>query len=300
MSTYNGEKYLAEQIDSILAQEGVHVELFIRDDGSTDSTRNILTDYSKHYSNIHLNFGENLGCGKSFITELNTAPDFEYYAFSDQDDYWKPRKLISAVKAVKEQEVIHSKELPVIYFSNLYITDKSLNIKRKTKLEKRNHSLEASIMKRNGVCGCTMVMNSRLREIIKSMPMPEFNTLHDTFAHTLVYLYTDGSMICDSEAYIFYRQHSTNLEGGAIEWYSRLLKESKRFLSYGIEAARAKYILSNWKDEFDSEVKETLTTVANHRENFMCRLKIVFSPTFRTGFFLRTLYGKIRAALGWL
>ena len=69
MSAYNGDKYLAEQLDSILAQEGVHAELFIRDDGSKDGTRNILEDYARQHANIHVSLGENLGPGMSFITE---------------------------------------------------------------------------------------------------------------------------------------------------------------------------------------------------------------------------------------
>ena len=87
MSTYNGEKYLAEQIDSILAQKDVHVELFIRDDASQDSTREIISDYVNKYDNVHADYGtNNIGWIRSFIYALGTAPEFDYYALSDQDD----------------------------------------------------------------------------------------------------------------------------------------------------------------------------------------------------------------------
>ena len=61
MSTFNGDKYLAEQIDSILSQEGVNVELYIRDDGSSDGTRDIISHYVTHHRNIHARLGRNLG-----------------------------------------------------------------------------------------------------------------------------------------------------------------------------------------------------------------------------------------------
>ena len=89
MSTYNGEKYIRDQIDSILSQIKVNVTLFIRDDGSTDSTVKIITQYTEKYSNIKFWVGENIGVGNSFMQLLYSLTDeFDYYAFSDQDDIW--------------------------------------------------------------------------------------------------------------------------------------------------------------------------------------------------------------------
>lgn len=70
MSTYNGEKYISEQIDSILSQTGVEVELFIRDDGSKDNTVKIIEEYEQKHSNVHVDIGINLGFRQSFIQEL--------------------------------------------------------------------------------------------------------------------------------------------------------------------------------------------------------------------------------------
>lgn len=66
MSTYNGEKYLREQIDSILSQTGVNLNLVVRDDGSSDNTSGIIREYQRKYSNIHLMSSRNVGCKKSF------------------------------------------------------------------------------------------------------------------------------------------------------------------------------------------------------------------------------------------
>lgn len=96
MSTYNGEKYLKEQIDSILSQEGVDVRLYIRDDGSSDRTTDILASYQEH-KNVKIEKGNNLGFAKSFLTALDECDEADYYAFSDQDDVWEKDKLSTAI-----------------------------------------------------------------------------------------------------------------------------------------------------------------------------------------------------------
>lgn len=98
MSTYNGEKVIRPQIDSILAQTWQNWKLVIRDDGSTDQTRRILEEYQAVDSRIQIIYGENVGFSKSFFMALAACGEDGYYAFSDQDDIWKPEKLHRAVK----------------------------------------------------------------------------------------------------------------------------------------------------------------------------------------------------------
>ena len=104
MSTYNGEKYLHEQINSILGQQGVEIHLLIRDDGSSDGTVEICKEYAKKYNQITFYQGENLGVGKSFLDLLKHAPDADYYSFADQDDVWLEDKIIRAVTMIKKAE----------------------------------------------------------------------------------------------------------------------------------------------------------------------------------------------------
>ena len=92
MSTYNGEKYLKEQIESILNQEKVEVNILIRDDGSCDKTLKIIKELSKN-PKISYYEGKNIGPAKSFMDLVNKSGDkFNYYAFADQDDIWMPNK----------------------------------------------------------------------------------------------------------------------------------------------------------------------------------------------------------------
>ena len=104
MSTYNGERYLEEQVLSILNQKGIETYLIIRDDGSTDNTCRILdklcllnTDRIKVYK------GKNIGYNKSFLKLLGYAEGYDYYAYADQDDYWLPDKCLRAINILSNK-----------------------------------------------------------------------------------------------------------------------------------------------------------------------------------------------------
>ena len=100
MSTYNGEDYIREQLDSILAQSYPDVDILIRDDGSKDDTFVILKEYEERHSNIKAFQGENLGINKSFF-ELLKKSQGDYIGFCDQDDYWLPEKIEKAVQQLE-------------------------------------------------------------------------------------------------------------------------------------------------------------------------------------------------------
>lgn len=97
MSTYNGEKYLIEQIDSILNQSYENIHLFIRDDGSTDDTRSILNQFMDNPKVTVIMGTKNLGYKNSFLsllkTIVNTYDEYQYFSFSDQDDIWMKEKF---------------------------------------------------------------------------------------------------------------------------------------------------------------------------------------------------------------
>ena len=103
MSTYNGEKFIREQIESIIYQKDVELYLVIRDDGSTDSTLDIIQEYSLKYPNIFVYAGENLGYANSFLTVLKEKGGTDYYAFADQDDIWEEDKLICGINKIKNK-----------------------------------------------------------------------------------------------------------------------------------------------------------------------------------------------------
>lgn len=121
MSSYNGEKYISEQIDSILHQENCNVNLIVRDDGSSDNTCEILEQYQKNNLLTWYSDGENLRPAHSFLRLLANAPDSDYYAFADQDDYWMTDKLDHAIKAIGNRS-----DIPMIYYANSELVDSEL------------------------------------------------------------------------------------------------------------------------------------------------------------------------------
>lgn len=209
MSTYNGEKYLVEQIESILAQINVDVTLVARDDGSSDSTITILNTYSEKGKLILLKDDCNLGPACSFMNLLYESKDFDYYAFADQDDIWRKEKLVTAISMIKENE-----NIPALYCSNQWImVDGEITGLRFT--QKMDHGIVQAICG-NVFSGCTMVFNRKLADILKQRSnRPSSNTLktrmHDTWV--IAVAECTGVVVYDENSYIEYRIHANNTVG---------------------------------------------------------------------------------------
>ena len=177
LSTYNGEKYLIEQLDSILQQKDVNVTLLVRDDGSSDRTNEIIEDYQKIYpQKVFLFKGNNIGCAASFRWLMKKALDMfplaDYYAFSDQDDVWELDKL----KIASESLSVLDNRIPNLFFSHYLKIDSLGNIIPTEKLLFNKSFGEALVMNPSG--GCTQVFNRRLlSESLKGVP-PRL-VLHD-------------------------------------------------------------------------------------------------------------------------
>ena len=127
MSSYNGEMYLDEQLESIVAQKGVMTDILVRDDGSSDHTCDILDQWQQKTS-LRWYSGENIGPARSFMDLLRQSGDSCYYAFSDQDDYWLSDKLKVAVDKLESydemfngavsgevKEIIENKKIAVCF-----------------------------------------------------------------------------------------------------------------------------------------------------------------------------------------
>lgn len=126
LSTYNGEKYLKEQIESILKQKEVDIHLLVRDDGSSDSTIKILEEISNKNKKITFYKGKNIGPARSFMELLKKSEEADYYSFADQDDIWEENKIISAINKLKNTNE------PELYLSALGIVNEKLeNIETK-------------------------------------------------------------------------------------------------------------------------------------------------------------------------
>ena len=182
MSTYNGEKYVDEQINSLLQQDHANLEILIRDDGSKDSTVSILEKYNREYPNINLIIGENKGVISSFFElAMKASKEADYFAFCDQDDYWKPQKISRAVNLLDKE----APETPLLYFSRLDIVDEHLNSLKQSPIPPRGATLENALIQ-NIATGCTIVFNKKLLETFTSH-LPNVNqvTMHDSWFYLL-------------------------------------------------------------------------------------------------------------------
>lgn len=204
MSTYNGEKYINEQIDSILAQENCSVQLVVRDDGSKDRTISILQSYQKQ-GKLTYYTGPNMGPAKSFMTMIQKAPEYDYYAFADQDDVWLPCKLEKGIEKLKKY-----KGVPALYSSNMKRADKNMNIIAECALPEQVATDFESVVTVSGrLFGCTMVFNKAMADFIKKRELPDYIVMHDLWLAMIASLH--NSLIYDPVPYIKYRTHSSSV-----------------------------------------------------------------------------------------
>ena len=299
VSTYNGEKYIEEQLDSILNQENVDVDIYVRDDGSKDKTVNILKKYSENYNNVFVEFGNNVGFRRSFINKLiDISLEYDFYAFCDQDDFWEENKLYEASKMIIDKYA--NENIPILYYSNLKICDENLEVKKITKLHKRKKSLESIILRRS-IAGCTMVFNNRLFEVIKSKKITDDMLLrgHDSFIITLCYA-INGIVLCDANSYIKYRKHENNTSMSTNTFWGRIKKEYDMLLKKkGKESKIANELLKEWDVLIFGYNKKVLMTIKDSKK-IKNRLQIIVDFRYRTGNFLLTIAGKIKVLLGLL
>jgi rhamnosyltransferase len=217
MSTYNGGRYLDEQLRSLEGQMGVELFVFVRDDGSTDDTHEILNTWSKK-GNLSWYAGTNLRSAKSFIDALCKAPAADYYAFCDQDDVWMPDKLARAIDALEKQTGEYK-----VYISPSTLTDSNLNVIGEMPLNYKYTIGEAIVT--NPATGCTMLFNANLKKLIEKCP-PQVITMHDEWLYKLC-LFMNGTIYADNESRIYYRQHGNNVVGAREPFFKALVRRSK-------------------------------------------------------------------------
>lgn len=205
MSTYNGEKFIREQIESILAQEGsFDLQLWVRDDGSSDNTVQILEEYAQQ-GKLCWYTGENLKPAKSFLNLVDHCKGYDFYTFADQDDYWYPDKVRRGVEAIEKQEG------PALYASNALLVDAERNPLGRAVYRKPVHVDHYSLTIAANVLGCTCVFNEALAQCLRSHT-PDKLIMHDSYAATLC-AFLGGSVVYDHVPSMEYRQHNANVVG---------------------------------------------------------------------------------------
>lgn len=212
MATYNGQKYLREQIDSILTQSNHNWQLLIRDDGSGDNTASIIEDYVVGYPDkIRLIKDKkgHLGASLNFAMLLEYA-DTDYIMFSDQDDVWLPNKIELTLNAMKAAEQCYP-DKPLLVHTDLKIIDSDSNIIADSmwgyqKLFPEIGNNLNKIVAHNVVTGCAMMINRKAKEM--SLPIPKEAVMHDWWIAIKVAKY--GKIASVPTPSILYRRHPGN------------------------------------------------------------------------------------------
>lgn len=238
MATYQQERFVAQQIESLLSQIGVHTELLIRDDGSTDATRNILQQYQKEFPDrIVLLEGPHLGAMHSFQALLQHAKG-EWVALSDGDDVWLPHRCQSSLQELRLAEAIYGSETPLAVCSDAFLVDEELRfLDGKTLWSTHGtpsnwNSLE-KLLVHNACCGATLLCNRALLEA--ALPIPEEAIWHDGWLALCAA--TLGKVILHQDPLILYRQHEQNAVG-VRSFPERVWKQGRKELGRALERLR--------------------------------------------------------------
>lgn len=271
MSTYNGAKYIKEQIDSILNQTYKNIEIVIRDDGSSDNTVKIIESYQKKHTNIKLITGKNLGFIKSFF-ELLRLVEADYYSYADQDDIWMPNKIELAVEGLSSLD----ESKPNLAFGNSDYYDENMNLIGEGD-KHRKYSFRMALF----ACvtqGMTMTINKTTRDYIVKNP-PKTCFFHDWWTYLICV--GMGNIAYSDTTTVKYRRMKTNatVEG---QGYLRLFmwRIKNLLMNDGIKDIKRQMI--NYKktyyNELSDENKKELDLFSEEKYNFLRALRKTFYP----------------------
>lgn len=225
MSSYNGEKYIGRQIETILGQKlSGDLTLFIRDDGSKDKTVSVIKEYVEKDNRIRLIKGKNRGSVASFFEVLKAAQGYDYYAFSDQDDEWDNDKLEIAVRRLQEEDG----SIPLLYGSTTRVVDGDGKFIRVSQKEEKPITFYNAIIQ-NFMAGNTQVFNENLAKYFREKLDYQSIYVHDSFVLNTAIIC--GKAIFDNEPHMNYRQHENNQIGvkeGKLNWLSNHIARLKK------------------------------------------------------------------------
>lgn len=294
LSTYNGQQYLAEQLQSLQKQSYEDWHLYIRDDGSSDRTTHIIEMFCKSDSRItwvNERRQINLGVKQSFISLLSDV-EADYYMFCDQDDVWLPDKITVTLEAMTANAI------PQLVFTDLRLVDSELNaIKKESVLSriKVEYWIDASnVFFDNVVTGCTVMINAALKRAILPVNV-DMIVMHDWFFAIIATQV--GTVHFVEKETILYRQHEQNQVGMNDSYLARLtkLKNFKKFMNQtALQISQAKLSLKKTGYRASSKMNEFINFPEQKRGS---KLRLVI---LKNSFKKHTLVGTIALNLALL
>ncbi|HAP14790.1 MAG TPA: glycosyltransferase family 2 protein [Lactococcus sp.] len=267
MSTYNGEKFVAEQIESIQKQTFQDWTLIIRDDGSRDTTVQIIDRIASEDSRIQVLKAQNVGVIQSFY-ELVKADTADFYFFADQDDYWLPNKLEIILREAEN----HDNSIPTMYYTDLKVVDKDLTVLSESMIRSQSDHANTQLVQElteNTVTGGASMINHALAE--------EWKTTDDVIMHDwyLALLATAiGKLVYIDQPTHLYRQHDANVLG-ARTWTKRM----KKWLHPNLWFEKYWWLIESSQKQAQKLLKEQLAHMSVHnRELIQAYVKLLDMP----------------------
>lgn len=269
MSTYNGEKYIEEQLKSLFNQTYSNIKIYVRDDGSSDKTKAILQKYNDKITIIESK--ENLGVTQSFMSLLDYVEEADYYAFCDQDDVWLENKIERAVEKLERSK----EEIPTMYFSDYNYCDDNMNYINRSAINKNGPSFQNALVECISL-GMNMVINRSLRDILVKNKMQKA-MYHDW----IIYLIASaiGNTIYDREVTVKYRRHGKNVSTANQNFIQFQIWRIKQIFkkSYFKQVKEQLIEFENiYKEKLKLEDKELLSLFTKKNYNFINAMKKVF------------------------
>jgi glycosyltransferase involved in cell wall biosynthesis len=281
LSTFNGAKYLKEQLDSLENQKYKNFEIIARDDGSSDNTIEILNSYNIKI----LRAKNNLGAKKSFAELLNYAinnSNSEYFMFCDQDDVWREDKIKKTLSKMQDMEKQYPK-IPILIHTDLEVVDENLQTISNSmwKYEHINpifNSLNRLLI-HNTITGCTMMINRKLAK--KSLPIPNQSIMHDWWIGLVASYF--GKIAFLEDKTIKYRQHNKNDTGAKkysyinifIKAYNMVFSNELYIKHLKKNITQSKLFLNLYESELDNDSKNILKEFSNIENSSFIHKRVV-------------------------
>jgi len=232
MATYNGAKYISEQIDSVLKQEGVNVKILISDDNSTDDTVLVINKYKEdNRINLVKNDNRSGSAAKNFLHLMKIVENpnnYDYFAFCDQDDIWLPNKLAQGTECLRNEQA-------ELYLSNLIRWNQKTG--KKEIIKKSYSQKKYDFLFEGGSAGCTYVFTitfyNNAKMALEKLDLNNWNNFsHDWYFYFFARI-NELKVFIDKNAYILYRIHDTNVHGQLNSFSYSAIKERLKMVKDG-------------------------------------------------------------------
>lgn len=271
ISTYNGESYIVEQLNSIEEQTYKDYHVYIRDDGSVDRTVQVIQDYVEQKSlwdKYTIAAQENIGFCRSFGELLAISSDGDYWAFCDQDDYWYPDKLENAVKWMEKE----NQNIPLLYHSRIDIGNEDLSEKYAYPVSEFHYSFDTAFTS-NIFFGFATVIN---RELYERLVKVDFEKIkyHDWFAAIIVTAFGKYQISESPEA--VHRQHRSNTS--PLYFLKKIPDGLKLLKGDDFYTRNAREFYRLFANELDDEKKEFCKMFLNEKYDIRTAFHKAFYP----------------------